>query len=315
MYNIKLSTAFTHYQDHLKSLGRKDNSLKLNIYARDYLFEYLAIETGGDHSISAGSGDIDINNLDRFIIRKYLLWLQEEKGVSASTAQRIYDVLNALFHFLVEEELIESSPMDKVEKPKRCPHPIVPLSVDQVQLLLDRCNGKTFTGIRNKLVIALLFDAGLRATELCMVNLDDVDQEQRRILLRHTKTDVPRLAYFSGVVARLMSKYLLVREGMATESTRLIITDEGNPVDRYWLGRMLKRLGGRVGVKVYPHLLRHSCAVESLKNGSDIASVMRLLGHSNPKMSLHYAQLADTDVQEKHRETSPADRLRLSKRK
>lgn len=79
------------------------------MYAQRFLKEYLEHNAISD----------DVLFLDRFIIRSFLLWLQEEKDLSASSAQRIYDVLSAMFNFLADEELVERNPMKKVEKPRR----------------------------------------------------------------------------------------------------------------------------------------------------------------------------------------------------
>lgn len=306
MYELTISTAFRYYNDHCKSCGVKESSIKINQYAQGYLCNYLEEKLD--------IADATISQLDRYLLRNYFIWLQEEQGLSASTAQRSYDVLKALFNFLVDEELIEKSPMAKVAKPKREPHAIKPLTTEQVQAMVDSCDGTTFTGLRNKLTIAILFDTGMRAGELTAIDIEDVDLDERKILIRHTKTGVPRFTYYSSTVAKLLSKYLILRS-QNNLSDRLIVTDEGQEVERYWLGTMIKRVGKKAGLKVHPHLLRHSCAVASLKNGSDVASVMRLLGHSNPRMTLHYSQLADKDVQEIHSRTSPADKLNISKGK
>lgn len=330
---LKISAAFRHYTDWQKSCGRKESSIKLNSYAQALLTEYLSAANGmpeeasasessaravSEHStdttetpLNTRSSSVQcLDQLDRFTIRSFLLWLREEKKLSGSTAQRVYDVLSAMYKFLVAEELIADNPMDKVEKPRREIHPIVPLTAEQVQKLIDSCSAKTFPGVRNRLIIALMFDTGVRATELSMVDVADVDMDQHRILLRQTKTGVPRFTYFSSVVARQLSRYLVLRE--AYPPGKLIITNRGGRITRHFLKQLFERVGENAGVKVHAHLLRHSCGVESIKNGSDISSVMRLLGHSNPRMSLHYMQLADKDVQEIQSRTSPADKLSLT---
>lgn len=298
--DIKFSSATSFYDDHLKALSRSPRSLEINYYALDKLRVFLSERIGMD--------DLPITLFDRFLLRSFFAYFMD-KPISNATRQRIYDVINAIFNFLVDEELLPGNPLSKVEKPSREPHIITPLDSSEIQKLLDACP-KTFTGVRNRLVVALLFDTGMRATELCSINLEDVDQTERTLLLRTTKGGKPRTAFYSGVVARLLSKYLLARECVAV-CGKLIVTEDGAEIDRHWLATMLRRLGARAGVKVHPHLLRHSCGVAALKNGSDVTTVMRVLGHSNARMTLHYSQLADSDVATKHRQTSPADLLRL----
>ena len=139
---LKISAAFRHYTDWQKSCGRKESSIKLNSYAQALLTEYLSAANGmpeeasasessaravSEHStdttetpLNTRSSSVQcLDQLDRFTIRSFLLWLREEKKLSGSTAQRVYDVLSAMYKFLVAEELIADNPMDKVEKPRR----------------------------------------------------------------------------------------------------------------------------------------------------------------------------------------------------
>lgn len=298
MYSLTLNAAFAHYNDHCKSSGCKQNSIKLNDYTLGYLHDYLK------------EPDMPIEKLDRYAIRSFLLWLHDEKKLSQSTVRRIYDVMHAMFDFLVEDELLDRSPMSKVAKPQADEAPINVLSTEQVQELVSACDTSTFTGVRNRLVVVLMFDTGLRATELSSLLLDDLDMDERKVLIRTAKSGRPRYVYYSSAVARLLCKYLLIRGERHTD--RLIITRDGKEIDRHWLRTMIRRLGEKAGLQVHPHQLRHSCAVNMLINGADAFTVQRVLGHGTLAMTRRYSQLADRDVQQKHRAASPADRLNIS---
>ena len=96
----------------------------------------------------------------------------------------------------------------------------------------------------------------------------------------------------------------------------LFVTCYGDPLDRYRVARIV---GSRctqasiTGVRCSPHTFRHTFAVTYLRNGGDVFSLQKLLGHSDLMMTRRYAELSQTDVQEKHRLYSPADRLESPK--
>jgi integrase/recombinase XerD len=289
-----INEAYRFYETDCKLRRVSPDSLRLHQYCLKLLQKYPETK------------DIHLEKLTHLTIRKFLLWVGE--GRSQTTVSRIYDVLSALFSFLEREEIWETNPMRKVSKPKATAKLIEPLSVDEVSTLLATCDTKTFPGIRNKLIVALLFDTGMRASELTNLDLSDIDLEQYAILIRHGKGDKPRTVYFGLEVAKLMRRYLAKRGNQRHD--KLIVTSQGDPTDRYWLNRMMSRLGKKAGVKANPHLFRHSCGVAMLRNGADVFTVQKLLGHSTLMMTRHYSQLADRDVQEKHRLYSPSDRLR-----
>jgi len=173
---------------------------------------------------------------------------------------------------------------------------------------MNALNPKTFTGMRDRLIISLLYDTGMRSTELCMAELSDWDADSQSILIRHGKGDKSRTVYFGVSTAKLLQQYLIRRGTQATN--RIIVNSYGMPVDRYRVRIIVNNAGKRVGIKTTTHLLRHSFAVAMLRNGADVFTVQKMLGHSSLQMTLHYSKLADGDVSAKHRLYSPSDRLK-----
>lgn len=237
-------------------------------------------------------------------------FIAKATATSPATATRYYDTVRAFFAFLESDGLLSENPMRLVAKPK-APKPIIePLRSEEVEALLGAC-GDGFLGLRNRLIVLTLVDSGLRASELAALTLEDMDLESRSFTVRHGKGDKSRRVPYGNAVSRALSAYLARRGKLDTPS--LIVTCYGRGVDRYRLRSIIVRLGKSAGVehnRLGPHLLRHTCAVSYLRNGGDVFSLQKILGHSDLTMTRRYAELADTDIQDKHRQFSPADRLK-----
>ena len=92
----------------------------------------------------------------------------------------------------------------------------------------------------------------------------------------------------------------------------LFLTDQGKPFDRFMMRRYVERIGAAAGLRLYPHLLRHTGAVEHLRFGIDLETLRRLLGHSKLTTTQRYLNaLQQEDVHVGARRTSPGDNRRL----
>ena len=207
---------------------------------------------------------------------------------------------------------------------------IDPLTTAEITAMLKACDtARTYqmrqakkvsparaTAIRDRMIIMLLFDTGLRAQELCDLVLDDLNMSQQKIKVRHGKGNKPRTVRFGKRCAKAIWEYLKDRDDVGTKATApLLLVAEGSdprPMNRHVLRRLLKRIGERAGVKnVHPHRLRHSFATEYLRNSGKMLALQELLGHSDLEMVRRYARFVEVDIALDHAEASPADKLRL----
>ncbi|MEM4203736.1 MAG: site-specific integrase, partial [Candidatus Methanomethylicaceae archaeon] len=168
------------------------------------------------------------------------------------------------------------------------------------------------TGLRNKALLMLMLDTGLRAGEVCRLEWEDIDLARGEIrILIHNRgiKSRPRIVYLGKQACKALQRYYLEQGGQGSVFN---LTERG-------LRSLLKRIGDQAGVHLYPHLLRHTFAVMYLKGNNrakgDIYSLQRLLGHATLDMVKRYLNLANEDVREIHREVSPADRLLEDQRK
>jgi site-specific recombinase XerD len=148
----------------------------------------------------------------------------------------------------------------------------------------------------------------MRIGELERISFEDIDFRQHRIKITG-KGDKERFVPFGVTTSKaILAWYNLWREDDGDE--RLF------QMCQHSIAESMKRLGRKVGVeRLHPHLWRHTYAVRWLRNGGDVISLQKVLGHSDLEVTKVYIHLAQVDIEDKHRQVSPVDRLGLGKRR
>lgn len=267
-----------------------------------------------------------LGGLERFLVLRYQLTRMDEitaghlraylsqlkaRELSSETVHRTYGGFRCFFKFLLRERLMQSNPMELVERPKRERHLIQPLDAKQVLALLEQTDPKTFLGLRNKVLMLLMLDSGLRLTEALRLKLPNVDVAGGTVLVMG-KGRKERRVPFAKVTRHALEVYLAARRRVVVPSDLLFISRHGGELTTRHVQIMVKRYGERAGiqgVRVSPHTLRHTCATQYIRNGGDPFSLQQILGHSTLEMVRNYVNLANRDVYDAHRKYSPMDRL------
>lgn len=158
--------------------------------------------------------------------------------------------------------------------------------------------------LRNRAIILLLLDTGLRASEICSLKIGHVDlaNTRTRVLGKGSKE---RLIRFSETTGSAIWDYLTTRKD-AKGSHYLFTTVNRRPFSRTTLYHLLRDIGDHANVvSVHPHRFRHTFAIQFLRNGGDIYSLQAMLGHSDLDTAKHYLRLAQVDLDQAHRKASP----------
>jgi len=289
-----------------QTLAEACDSFMADCIARNLSKQTLALNRIILRNLMVFLGDIPLATVKTADLRRF--FIEKATATSASTAARYYNCIKKFFSFLAEEGVTADNLMSGVRKPK-APTPIIkPLSTEQIEALIATCDTRSFTGLRDKLILLILIDCGLRASELAALTLDDVDLEGQMFLIRHGKGDKSRRVPFGQAVLAMLKSYLAKRADVTTPN--LIVNAYGEKVDRHRLRKIVVARGEMAGIKCTTHLLRHTCAVAYLRAGGDAFTLQKLLGHSTLVMTKRYCELADNDISDKHKLYSPADRLK-----
>ncbi len=258
-------------------------------------------------------------------VRAFLSYLGEAnrwggKAISAraparqSTINKFYRVLNTFFGWLKREELIPDNPVAHLKTPKIGERVVQALSPNEIDRLLSSCNRKTYLDCRNRAIVMMLLDSGMRVSELASLNLEDVDTTTGSIIIRRGKGGKERVVRIGSNAQKSLWRYLVLFRGDA--SGKLFLNRSGDALSVTGLKLMIRRLGAQSGVRgVHVHRLRHTFAISFLRAGGDIFSLKYLLGHTSLSMVSHYlASLSAEDASRAHKKFSPMDLFRVGDR-
>ena len=183
----------------------------------------------------------------------------------------------------------------------------------QIQQLLNVIDTSTAEGYRDYSIILTLLDTGMRVSELCTLKLDNVWLEDGMLKVLG-KGNKERLIPIGKQVQRALWRYInrCRPEPANVNRDLLFLTKDGRPLTKDRVEKVMVRYANKVGlagVRCSPHTLRHTAAVRFLRNGGDVFSLQRMLGHTSLEMTRRYCELADIDVKRAHITASPVDNL------
>jgi site-specific recombinase XerD len=253
-------------------------------------------------------------------------FLAAQTTVSNKTILNYHTGLSALWTWALSENLVADHILRRVVPPKPEKPEINPFTETDLKALLDATeHTNSYLGrarkptvnhrpcaIRDRAIILLMIDTGLRATELCELALHQCDLRNKRITV-WGKGSKQRTLPISARTGQAIWRYINAeRSGDTHVGEPLFVTSTNSPLDHGQLLRLMMHAGERAKVSdVHPHRFRHTFAIQYLRNGGDTFTLQRLLGHSTMEMVRTYLQIAQADLETAHRRASPVDNWRL----
>lgn len=288
-------------------LGKSSNTIRS--YRRDilqfmeYIDEYEEIRTFEDVEMLTIRSFIAYLNSDERLKKK-----KNAKVVSKRSINRKISALRTFFKYLQEKKVIQTNKVMYVNMPKFEKELPNILSKDDLNKMRSVINTEKITGIRDRLIIELLYSSGIRASELINLNEYVIDFNEREMRIVG-KGDKERITFFSRNAKKWLEKYIEEKKKEYKNYSKeiLITNSKGKKLTTRSLRRLISNHATEAGLQkeVTPHVFRHSFATELLNNGVDIRYLQELLGHSSISTTQVYTHVSKSFLRSIYMSTHP----------
>jgi len=249
-------------------------------------------------------------------IKKYVLYLNS-KGLKPTYINGILKAVRAYFKYVTGEGYIAVNPALKVDWQREGKVVIQTFTDDEVGRMMNVYSGSNYLSVRNKLILAIAFDTGARNTEICSIREQDV---RDNVILIHGKGNKERHVPLTPYLRKLIARYRREKQRYFADKywvpDYLLLSRTGRQMTKEAMERVFREAGEcaevRKEIRCSPHTARHYYAQAHLRNGLDVYSVSRLLGHENINITKRYLQsLQDENIVERAVRTSPLRKMKL----
>lgn len=294
----------------LEILGRAEGTIYNHKYAIKLFIEFM------DKNYQI----YDLESIKPIHLKQLILYWKNEKKWTHRTVNKIFGLIKVMLHYAEEEEYIleQNNPSRKIKKLKETKTIIISFNDDEVKRIIESCTGNTYSNIRDKLIIMMLFDLGIRISEL--THLKPINIKDTHILIKGIR-DKERFLYVSSILKRQIMKFNRTKNKRFSHKKLHEIEDyfflnqSGEQLSRSRINKILnehaKIVGVREEIRVSPHNCHHYFAHAQLRNGIDVYSLSRLMGHYDTSVTSDYLRgLQDDTVLEKGIQSSPLSNLK-----
>jgi len=237
-----------------------------------------------------------IKSLNEIASEHITVYEQElkEQDRSPATISRLVASLKAFFGYGVRMGWLSQDPSVRLKSPKVIKKKPMILTDSEILKLLSQPDPETSKGVRDKAMLELLSDTGLRVSELISLKLSDVDLTKRRLNVPGGRN---RTVNYDRRISKYLDKYVQeTRKNLLAgkeDSGSLFMNVSGEEMSRQGFWKIIKKYGDMAGIEkdLTPHTLRHSFAAHAIKSGKDIRDVQKVLGHSDISTTNGYINL------------------------
>ena len=296
------------YIKYLHALGRSPYTIKGIKNSLSNFMRFL--ETEQAHSL---------DDLTSGIIEEYqqdLAFSLTAKGtpLSIQTQTQMLCNVKGFTAFLKDRDYLYNDPGAQIvppKLPKRLPKVI--LDHKEIRKLMNAPDTRTNRGYRNRIILEILYDTGIRRSEVSSIKLADLDLKAGYILI-HGKGNKERVVPLSARVCELVMNYILaVRSSFidGEDPEYLILNRWGQKMDANAVWAVVKRCVSNANLKknISPHTLRHTCATHMLRNGAPVRHIQELLGHESISSTQIYTHVTINDLKEIHAKYHPSESI------
>ena len=275
------------------------------------LSEHTQVAYGNDlrqweQFLTGGGEQLDVASVTASDIRAWLLQLSGS-GDSARTLRRKVQAVRSFYKWLMRNGTVVVNPAASVELarvPKRLPQLVREDSVDS--LLDSKIDDADFEQVRNRLIVMMLYETGMRRAELIGLLDKNVDTAKGELKV-HGKRDKDRIIPFGTELADWIEKYRSLREDQALAGEHFFVRESGEPLYPMLVYRIVREALTEAGVtsKRSPHVLRHTFATAMLNDGAALNSVKELLGHESLATTQIYTHVTFSELKNNYKLAHP----------
>ena len=250
---------------------------------------------------------IEENRLDEYSIEPinlehFITYLKENFDYKPKSINTMISSLKSYYNFLLKEKYIDNDPTDLLKSPKIDKKYPTYITYDELNRLLLAIDTSKNLGKRDYLLINLLYDSGVRVSELINIRINNIDFENRLIKILG-KGDKERVVYFTINTSKLLYEYIYDICEVHKYPRKYLFENKSNVViSRFEVYNIIRKYVeiAKIEKNVTPHVLRHTIATHLIQNDADVMSVKTILGHSKVSTTEIYTHLYTKDLKRKY---------------
>lgn len=248
-------------------------------------------------------------NVEANDVREWVIYLLDAQKLTAASVNRKLSTLRTFFKYLRMMEWVEVNPMEKVVGPKKKrPLPYFVREAEMDRLLEMMADDATFRGVRDRLILMMFYETGIRRAELLGMTDADVDVSARQIKVTG-KRNKQRIVPFGEELEGEVRKYKEIRSASFETATfpTFFVTEKGAPMNAGQVTKVVNENLSKVTTikKRSPHVLRHSFATAMLNNKADLTSIQKLLGHESVATTEIYTHVSFEELKSEYKNAHP----------
>ena len=250
------------------------------------------------------SSEYQVNTVENINFQFVRSWITRllSNNISTRSVNRKITTLKTYFRFLLQENIIKQSPMQKIISPKTSKR--LPVFVEEIKMneLLNEIDfGEGFLSQRDRLILELFYFTGIRLSELINLKNTDIDFSNSTILVLGKQNKERLLPLTSDILSKIK------KLNTSNKSQFLFTTEKGKQISAKQVYRLVNKYLSMVTSldKKSPHILRHTFATHMLNNGADIMAIKDLLGHSSLSSTQVYTHLQPEKIKKIYEKAHP----------
>lgn len=291
-----LLNKFIYYQEVV--LNKSFNTVKSYRKDLEQFIEYLENNEGIN----------DFNKVEIFTFRSFIAYLNLELKVEKRSINRKLSAIRTFFKYLLENSYISENKAVYINTPKfekSLPNYLTREDIDKIRSVI---NIEKITGLRDRVIIEILYSSGLRSMELLDLSeyMVDLNEKELRVIGKGNKE---RITFFSNNAKRYLEEYIYRKKKEYKNYTKdvIFVNKDGKKLDSRSLRRLISNYAKKASLnkEVTPHIFRHSFATELLNQGVDIRYVQELLGHSSISTTQFYTHISKSNLKNMYMKFHP----------